>query len=83
MDKNQNENILLKIIANDNGSYTFEARKGTNVNELAFCIAALAKVLERDNVVDNADIFVANVVTYLHDSQYDEPEVEEVPDETD
>ena len=68
----QDNRILFKIAVNDvTNSYQITIPEGSNVMEVIFGVAVIAKVFERDGLMTK-DEFMLNFERYLNDKQYEE-----------
>ena len=54
------------------GLYNITAGEGVSVAEIAFAIAALAKCLVRDNILESTETFLKLIEKYVTDPQFDE-----------
>ena len=69
---NEPRRLVLSVsFDGDGGLYSFTAPNGTSAEELAFVMAALIKVLDRDGIIPR-DEFQELVHKYLTDPQYEE-----------
>lgn len=64
--------ILAIAYSADKNQYSFDIPQGMSLQEVAFAVAALAKCLKRDNVIETEQIFIDLVNKYLNDPQYNE-----------
>lgn len=66
---------LLKISFDDNnGQYNINVAQGSSLQETAFCVSALIRVLIRDKFIKEPSDFLSLVIKYLDDPQYAEVE---------
>ena len=64
---------LLKISFDENNlQYSINVAKGSSLQETAFCVSALVRVLVRDKVIKEPSDFLSLVIKYLDDPQYEE-----------
>lgn len=69
---NEPRRLVLGVSYDEGGGlYSFTAPNGTSAEELAFVMAALIKVLDRDGIIQR-DEFQELVHKYLTDPQYEE-----------
>ena len=62
---------VLEVSCNDEGNYCVTIAEGSSVAEVAFAIAVVLKVLERDGVIDKSEMQTL-IGKYLEDPQYEE-----------
>lgn len=64
---------LLKISFNDDtGQYNINVAQGSSLQETAFCVSTLVRVLVRDKIIKEPSDFLGLVIKYLDDPQYEE-----------
>ena len=64
---------LLKIsFDDDTGQYGINVTQGSSLQETAFCVSALIRVLIRDKFIKEPSDFLGLVIKYLDDPQYEE-----------
>lgn len=67
------QDIVVLLITEDvDGRYKFTCGPGMNVNEVAFGVAAFAKVMVRDGYIKKTSDFTNQIVKYINDPQYAE-----------
>ena len=69
--------VVLLITEDKDGRYKFTCGPGMNVNEVAFGVAAFAKVMVRDGYIKKTSDFRNQIVKYINDPQYAEIKEEE------
>ena len=69
--------VILLITEDKDGRYKFTCGPGMNVNEVAFGVAAFAKVMVRDGYIKKTSDFTNQIVKYINDPQYAEIKEEE------
>ena len=69
--------VILLITEDKDGRYKFTCGPGMNVNEVAFGVAAFAKVMVRDGYIKKTSDFTNHIVKYVNDPQYAEINEEE------
>ena len=78
MEEQNGKQLILAIAYSTNkNQYSFDIPSGMSLQEVAFAVAALAKCLKRDNVIETEQLFVDLVTKYLNDPQYNEVEYNE------
>lgn len=74
----ENKRVLLECSFNeDEGTYQFKSPSGASATEVIFCMAALLKCFDRDEVMAK-DIALDLLQKYLNDPQYEELKRKEV-----
>lgn len=77
------EEIFVSVSYNDDtNSYTVQAHRDTNVNEMAFCCAVIARCLTRDGIIESPTEFTDLVAKYAVDPQYQEQPVDKLEQDT-
>ena len=72
------QDIVVLLITEDvDGRYKFTCGPGMNVNEVAFGVAAFAKVMVRDGYIKKTSDFTNQIIKYINDPQYAEIKEEE------
>ena len=72
------QDIVVLLITEDvDGRYKFTCGPGMNVNEVAFGVAAFAKVMVRDCYIKKTSDFTNQIIKYINDPQYAEIKEEE------
>lgn len=67
------QDIVVLLITEDvDGRYKFTCGPGMNVNEVAFGVAAFAKVMVRDGYIKKTSDFINQITKYINDPQYAE-----------
>ena len=64
--------VVLLITEDKDGRYKFTCGPGMNVNEVAFGVAAFAKVMVRDGYIKKTRDFTNQITKYINDPQYAE-----------
>lgn len=59
--------LVLEITEDDKGMIYFKSDAGMSVNEVAFCIAAMARALTRDEFIKKPNDFVKLIRKYIVD----------------
>lgn len=74
-EKQKNVKTVLRIDTDfENSTYNVSADEGSSVNEMAFAIMALIRILEREGKVESRDVFLDMIKKYYDDPQYKEVE---------
>ena len=69
--------VVLLITEDKDGRYKCTCGHGMNVNEVAFGVAAFAKVMVRDGYIKKTSDFTNQIIKYINDPQYAEIKEEE------
>ena len=71
--KKKTVKTVLKVETDfEKSTYNISADQGSSVNEMAFAVMAVIRVLVRDGKVKDKDTFISMVNKYYDDPQYKE-----------
>lgn len=76
MEQDSKHLVLAVAYDSENNQYSFDIPQGMSLQEVAFAVAALAKCLKRDQIIETEQLFVDLINKYLTDPQYNEVEYE-------
>lgn len=73
----EQEILVIQVTEDDKGKYSFTCGPGMSMQEVAFAMAAFAKVLVREGYIKKPNDFVKQIRKFMNDPQYNEIKEEE------
>ena len=64
--------LVIQVTEDDEGRYIFTCGPGMSVQEVAFAMAAFAKVLVREGYIKKPNDFVKQIRKFMNDPKYNE-----------